>query len=431
MKKTKNILVVDTSNSLRNIIRKELSSANYKVYEAANGKEALAILEKTSIDLVTLSVVLPKMSGFDLLSNIRDIDYNPKFAELKNNDIPIIFITAYDTREDREKGFKLGAADFIVKPFKKGTLRHNVDQILKQDEVIRNLKVLIVDDDKISRSIIKSCLSRLHVEVFEADDGRTGYEILKKRNGRIDLVVSDLEMVNMNGDEFCKKIRTEMNLKDLPFIFLTGKNDKQTIINLFQIGATDCLNKPFIKEELIARLNAHIERQKLIKLIKDSSNRDYLTGLFNRRFFFDSCSGLLANAKRHDLDLTTAMLDIDFFKRVNDTYGHDAGDVVLKEVASILESSFRESDIVSRFGGEEFCILATNMSRQEAPKIFNKLRKTIEDMIIDYDGSLIKVTISIGVCLTNEETIEDMVSIADSKLYEAKENGRNRVVVSI
>ncbi len=162
--------------------------------------------------------------------------------------------------------------------------------------------------------------------------------------------------------------------------------------------------------------------------IKRLSHSDFLTNLYNRRYFFELGKKFFSSAKRRNTNFSVAMIDIDHFKSVNDTYGHDAGDEVLKNVAQILKNRFRESDIVSRFGGEEFCIFAADLTRNDSIRVFEEIRNSVEQSYMTIGGESVGVTISIGVCTVPEDTLDDMIKQSDLMLYEAKRMGRNRLV---
>jgi len=167
-----------------------------------------------------------------------------------------------------------------------------------------------------------------------------------------------------------------------------------------------------------------------IQRILEISHKDPLTNLYNRRFFFESAYKMLASAKRQQISLSVGMLDIDFFKKVNDTYGHDIGDEVIKHLSATLQSRFRETDVVSRFGGEEFCVLTVNMDNDHVFHIYDELRKKIEETELSLNGQTVRYTVSIGVCCHAMDSIEAMIKQADLMLYEAKESGRNKVVLN-
>jgi len=265
------ILVVDDSPMIREIIKSELEEGGYNVVEAVNGIEALIQITKSSPpDLITLDIEMPKLNGFDTCQKAREKHYAHFFTNYKDSRVPIIFVTSKDTMEDRKKGFLLGAADFIVKPFDKGEILGIVNKILKPENLLKGNTALVVDDSKIARTIVSELLHREGLTVIEAKDGSQAYEIICNRMLEIDIVLTDFLMPLMNGSELCSKIRKELNLRDLPVILLTAMNEHSSLLNLFKAGATDYIVKPFVKEELLARINVHLQRTLLNKRLKQT-----------------------------------------------------------------------------------------------------------------------------------------------------------------
>jgi diguanylate cyclase (GGDEF)-like protein len=235
-------------------------------------------------------------------------------------------------------------------------------------------------------------------------------------------------MPDMDGFQLTKKIRQKFNIEELAIIGASAQDYKNMSARFLKFGANDFLTKPFLSEEFYCRVTMNVNNLEYIQINKELSVRDFLTDLYNRRYFYEIGQKLFASSKRLEKHLSIAMLDIDHFKKINDTYGHDGGDKVLIAISQVLKNRFRASDIVSRFGGEEFCIFATDMNPDCAVKIFEELRQTVKDTTIIHEDKKINVTISIGVCNMRADTLEEMVKEADRKLYEAKNGGRDRVV---
>jgi len=262
------ILVLDMSPMARRIIRDELLASNFEILEADSPAMALEILGSTpDISLITTAISLGEMDGFEFLDNLRSDEVCTQLKPLNNHQVPAIFVTSNDTDEDRLKGFKVGAADFIQKPWTRGKLTEHIESALGQSDELHGMQVLVVDDSPTARVFIQVCLQRLGVTIHMADDGTSALEFLQ--NNKVDLVLTDLNMVQMNGDELCLKIREDLGLKELPVIFLSANDDRNTIITLFRMGATDYLNKPFLQEELMARIKAHLHREKLLSALRD------------------------------------------------------------------------------------------------------------------------------------------------------------------
>lgn len=234
----------------------------------------------------------------------------------------------------------------------------------------------------------------------------------------------------MNGLELTKIIRKKYTKEQMSIFALSGTSDSHTSAMFLKRGANDYINKPFSKEELSCRLNNAIEALENIDTITNFANRDFLTGLYNRRYFFREMKKYFQYATEDHENFCTAMIDIDNFKRINDEYGHDVGDKVIVHLADILRSSVEAEDIVSRFGGEEFCIVLKDVGGNQAMEIFERIRKKISASSIPVENDKeIYFTVSIGLLAAPEDTLANTITEADAKLYQAKELGKNRVVI--
>jgi two-component system cell cycle response regulator len=293
----KRILVVDDSQAIRMQIREELEMGGYEVVEARNGLEALIHAASSSPpDLITLDIEMPKLNGFETCRKLRESHYARFFIKSEDHRVPIIFITGNDTIEDRNKGFEVGAVDFVSKPFQKGEVLAVANKILNPPVLKNGIKALVADDNVVARKIASLCLSREGIEVHEAEDGKQAYDIIRASGDTMDIVITDLVMPNMDGMELCTKIRQDLGKQDIPIIVLTAMSDLSEILEVFKVGASDYLVKPFSKEELLARINVHIERSKVnrelretISLLKEANQKieklsimDPLTGCYNR-----------------------------------------------------------------------------------------------------------------------------------------------------
>ena len=277
------------------------------------------------------------------------------------------------------------------------------------------------------RKYISNLLLIHKYQVFEAGSGKEALEIIEK-NQDIKLVITDYNMPEMDGFQLTKKIRQKFNIEELAIIGASSQDDKNMTAKFLKFGANDFLSKPFLSEEFYCRVTMNVNNLEYIQINKELSIRDFLTELYNRRYFYEIGQKMFASLKRQEKPLCIAMLNIDHFKKINDSYGHDCGDKVLTAISQVLKNRFRASDIVSRFGGEEFCIFATDMNPDCVVRIFEELRQKIKETVITHDDKKINVTISIGICNRRTETLEEMVKEADRKLYKAKDGGRDRVV---
>ena len=293
---------------------------------------------------------------------------------------------------------------------------------------LRNMKckVLIVEQDPAYRTYLKNILLTQKLEVIEADNAQTA--LLKmEESSEISVVVTASEMPEMDGVNLCMKLRANFSSSKLAIIGITNSPNDFSGVRFFKAGADDIIHKPFLIEELVSRVNARLDYMDSLRIIQEQANRDYLTKLYNRRYLYEMGNALFSSAKRNNIQIMIAMVDIDFFKRINDTYGHDIGDIAIVSVAETISKSFRSSDIVARMGGEEFCIVAVN---NDAPlETMNRLRLHIEGLAIPLDEKeSIHLTVSIGITTTLPDTLDEMINRSDEALYKAKQSGRNQVI---
>lgn len=308
-------------------------------------------------------------------------------------------------------------------------------------------KLLIVDDSPSIRKSLYDTLEKAKIfsKILEADNGAKALDLLIKE--RIDFVISDVMMPTLDGFKLLSIIRSQVKYRDLPVIFLTGQKETFDRIKGLEIGANDYITKPFDPGELLARVKNLLkmkelkdeleEKNKQLEIInkklEELSITDTLTGIYNRRYFLERLNSEFARSKRYNICISLLMLDLDHFKQINDTYGHQKGDDVLQKVAEILKRNCRVHDIVARFGGEEFIMLLCQTDPEGAFIAAERTRKDIEDHQFAQRGEpSFKVTTSIGVSSCPDiriNNINDLIRAADVSLYEAKKQGRNRVVI--
>ena len=214
---------------------------------------------------------------------------------------------------------------------------------------------------------------------------------------------------------------------ELSIIAISSSGDKSLIDDFLTFGANDFITKPFSLSEVRLRTMLNIESINLFEKISNMANRDFLTGSYNRRYFFESANAKFAKANRNSSALALATIDIDKFKNINDTYGHDVGDIAIKEIKKVLDRNLREYDLVARFGGEEFCILLEDITCKDLKNLFERIRVDFEKNIIKIDTLEFKYTVSTGIAYGVFDSLEEMLKISDEELYKSKENGRNQV----
>jgi len=294
-----------------------------------------------------------------------------------------------------------------------------------------SFKILVVDDEEINLQVINNILTIQNYTIDIAMNGLTALDLIKNKS--YDLVLLDIMMPKMSGYEVCSRIRKSSTIYELPVIMLTAKNQPEDITAAFNLGANDYIIKPFDKNELISRIKTQLALKNAVKTAIDNAyfaNIDGLTGLNNRRCLYELAEKEFLASKTNASSLSVIMLDIDFFKQFNDTYGHDVGDIVLKNVASSIKKVIKERDIAGRYGGEEFIIILPNTDLEHAIVSAENLRIIIESMKINIKNQKqINCTISLGVAAINPnfKSIDELIKAADIMLYKAKENGRNMV----
>ena len=290
--------------------------------------------------------------------------------------------------------------------------------------------ILIVDDTVKNLQILGTILKEENYKIAVANNGNQA--ILAANEIKPDLILLDVMMPELDGFETCKKLKSLSETKDIPIIFLTAKVETEDIIEGFKAGAVDYITKPFNSYELKARVKTHIElkiskdllQQKNV-ILKKLSITDGLTGLFNHRHITDTLSRLVEENIRYKQPLSIAMLDIDNFKKINDEYGHLFGDEVLTRIANSIESCLRKTDLVGRYGGEEFLVLFAHTNLKGAIESVERIIKNIENL--KWEKNNFKVTISSGVCEKKDEDTTTLIKKADDLLYAAKKKGKNRV----
>jgi diguanylate cyclase (GGDEF)-like protein len=297
------------------------------------------------------------------------------------------------------------------------------------------IKVLVADDSAVSRKLVEFTLPEEQYSLVFAKSGRETVDLFAEHHPA--LVIVDWMMPDLTGIEICQHIRSKSQASYTYIIVLTGKSGKESVVEGLAAGADDYLTKPFHREELIGRvgvgrriiaLQREIEAKNL--LLKELALTDALTGLPNRRAIEDWATRQLSGAARYGFSFWVTLADLDYFKTVNDTHGHDAGDTVLKAFSEILKSSSRQSDICARIGGEEFLLILTHATEENAKRVVDRVRAQLEATKFNFDGSSITVTASFGLVGFAGTTAPDfnrLVSQADTALYSAKRRGRNRV----
>lgn len=285
--------------------------------------------------------------------------------------------------------------------------------------------ILVVDDSESNIEMVLAILD--NYDVIPATSGKDALDMVA--NEHVDLILLDIMMPKMSGFDVCKKLKESEETKDIPVIFLTAQKDEDSIESAYLAGGVDYVTKPIKPVELLARVKVHLNLQHLIQKLEYLATRDSLTGIYNRRKFFQLAEKMFTKYDKH---LYAIMLDIDFFKKVNDQFGHNAGDIVLKQTTDIISSLLPSSSIFGRLGGEEFVVILTASSDDTVIDLLDNIVTTYANTSIEIDSTQnVQCTLSCGMAPKDEfiNSIDDLLKEADAALYEAKQTGRNKRVI--
>lgn len=454
---TARVLVVDDIPANVKLLEARLSAEYFDILTAFCGEDALAVLARERVDVVLLDVMMPGIDGFEVCRRIKS---NPK-----THHIPVIMVTALDQASDRVQGLESGADDFLTKPVDDIALITRVknlarlktlnDEMLMRASTGRDMgvddcaalekalsgmsgRILVVDDHERSQQRLLKALGKLH----DVDAVKTPVDALRLlTQGQApgyDLVIVSLSLEDADGLRLCSQIRSIEAIRNLPIVILVEHGSDARLLRGLDMGVNDYLMRPVEHHELLARVRTQIKRKRHSDYLVDCLEQtvelamtDALTGLHNRHYMQSHLQTLVADALANDRELSILIADIDHFKHVNDTYGHDVGDMVLKEFSQRLKRNVRGADLACRLGGEEFLLIMPDTPLQRAYQTGERLRALIaaEPFSIG-NGETIRVTTSVGLAtlLTVEDTPDTLVKRADNGLYSAKRRGRNRVV---
>ena len=296
-------------------------------------------------------------------------------------------------------------------------------------------KVLVIDDNAVIIRLASLLLAKKGHCVETATNGPQGIAVAKSFKPHV--ILLDVMMPEIDGYEVCRCLKADADTKDIPIIILTSRAEIVDKVKGLELGAADYVQKPFDHEELQARVTTQVkmkilwdELQEKNKLLEELVKKDGLTNLYNHRYFHDRMVEEFNRCKRYGLSVSCVFMDIDFFKKINDTYGHQAGDEILKKLAEIILANIRDVDIAARYGGEEFALILPHTSIANAAKFSERVRSSVDETDFRFDGNSIKVTVSLGIAsfpAHHPNTHTDIIRFADEALYAAKTAGRNRV----
>lgn len=417
MEKNK-ILIVEDNKALAKLIAKKMEDkVEMEIDVAHTMAEAQAFLNNSKDYFIALlDLNLPDAPNGEI------VDY------VISKGLPSIVLTGSIDDATRESFIHKDIVDYVYK----GNM-DDINYIFKTINRLsdnRRYKAMVVEDSTQLRSVLKKILTSLQFHVFTAAHGEEAMNYFAD-NPDIKIIVSDYKMPVKDGLEVLKEIRTAGDKDQIGVIMMTSPEDGVNGAIFLKNGANDFIAKPFVKEELICRVNNTIENMENINQIADFANKDFLTGLFNRRYFYDDMREYLSSIEENPAPYAVALIDVDGLKDINDKYGQDGGDKILKHIAKRLIDDTKSNDTVARFGGGEFCIVLKNMPQEDAVKFLVSLRAGMAANPINIKSEPVKISVSIGVTFGKTDyAVDEILDIADEALYRAKENGRNRVEIA-
>ena len=454
---TARVLVVDDIAANLKLLEAKLSAEYFSVITALNGADAIRICERGEADIVLLDVMMPGMTGFEVCRWLKE---TPATAH-----IPVVMVTALDQPRDRLKGLDAGADDFLTKPLDDAALFARVRSLTRLKAMTDELRgramasvqlgiadplaaaaaetglngrILLVEDRPSVVERLQNALCAFHAVEVESDARQA---IMRAAEGDFDSVIISLDLEGQDGLRLCSQLRTLERTRNVSVLLMGEAEDRARILRGLDIGAHDFLVRPIDRNELLARVRTQVRRKRFTERLRDSVQSsmemavmDQLTGLHNRRFMDSRLAVMFDESALRARSLSLLLLDVDHFKAVNDSWGHDAGDEVLREFADRVRACTRGIDLVARLGGEEVVVVLPDTGRDAAYRVAERIRERVESAPFSICGNTreIKVTVSVGVAnrRAGDASSADIMKRADDALYRAKAEGRNRVIVA-
>jgi len=451
---TARVLIVDDIPTNVRLLEARLTAEYYEVVTASSGREALAICASTDVDIVLLDVMMPEMNGFEVCAALK--------SDPKTHHLPVVMITALDQPSDRLRGLEVGADDFLTKPVDDIQLmarvkslvrlknltdelraRAQTSQQIAMEDAMRAMdaistdsgRILIIDVDPRNAQRVRNYLSEQHrVDVLSNPIDA----VFQLTGNDYELAIVSMALGDFDPLRVCSQMRTLEQSRNLPIILMAEEADRPRVMRGLDLGVNDFIMRPVERNELAARVRTQIRRHRYAVELRESVNHtlalavtDELTGLYNRRYFDRHLSIMLDKARQQGRDMAVMLIDMDYFKAINDTHGHDVGDMVLREFALRLRRNIRGVDLACRFGGEEFVVLMPDTDFRQAQGVAERVRSAVAERGFELGAERsLPVTISVGLALNESQTDTPDIILkrADVALYRAKREGRNRVV---
>ncbi len=449
---TARILVVDDIEANRRLLQAKLEAQYHTVLLAEHGAQALDVAHAEAPEIILLDVMMPGMDGYEVCRRLK--------ADPATSYIPVVMVTALSEMEDRVKGLESGAEDFLTKPIDDFLLNSRITALMRyntvaselrqreasgirsgameelnRDEIDRPSRIFIVDDDARSSARLANTLrAQGHKATTLMEAGDMG----ELASERVDVLILSLFARSFDPLKLIAHFKMNPVTRSISVILICDPHDKAKALRGLEIGASDMITIPIDRQELAARIRTQTRRTRYIDILRQRVDRglelsviDQLTGLHNRRYMNGQLEQFMQRAVRGNQPLSLMMTDIDHFKVVNDTHGHQAGDDVLREIGKRLRANVRPTDVVCRTGGEEFVVLMPNTPGDLACAAAERIRKAVaaEEFPVLGGSQSLRITVSAGVSTLQgaDDTTDDLMHRADTALYQAKTGGRNRV----
>lgn len=449
---TSRILIVDDIEANRRLLQAKLEAQYHTVLVAENGPQALEMAQRELPEIILLDVMMPGMDGFEVCRRLK--------ADPVTSYIPVVMVTALSDMEDRVRGLDAGAEDFLTKPIDDFLLNSRISALMRyntvatelrqreatglrsgamedldREEIDRPSRVFIVDDDARSSARIANMLrAQGHKATTLLEAGEMGDLAAE----RVDVVILSLFCRSFDPLKLCAHFKVNPVTRSISVVLVCDPHEQAKALKGLDIGASDMITVPVDKQELAARIRTQTRRTRYIEVLRQRVDRglelsviDQLTGLHNRRYMMSQLEQLIHRSLHGRRPLSVMMADIDHFKLVNDTHGHQAGDDVLRDIGKRFLANVRPTDIVCRTGGEEFMVIMPDTPGDKACAAAERIRKAVaaEEFLTLNETLSLSITVSAGVSTLQDsaDTIDDLIRRADNALYQAKSAGRNRV----
>jgi two-component system cell cycle response regulator len=451
---TARVLVVDDILANVRLLEAKLTAEYFEVVTATNGLDALEAIQRSKPDIILLDVMMPGIDGIEVCKRIK--------ADPSSQHIPIVMVTALDQPEDRVRGLQAGADDFLTKPVNDVSLFCRIKSLVRlkmlTDELRvrsesggaigvigrisdidgdRNGRILLVDPRTASADRIRAHFEGKH-SVSHVDSSAAAMTAASAAGAQFELVIVSFDKEHYDGLRLCSQLKTLEATRQTPILVIVDVDDHPSLLRALDMGVNDYLMRPIDRQEILARVTTQIRRWRYTERLRHSVKAsiemaitDPLTGLYNRRYLETHLANMMDHYVNRGKALSVVAVDVDYFKAINDTHGHDTGDKVLQELSLRMRENMRSLDLCCRVGGEEFIVVLPNTTIDVASLIAERLRKAVASKSFPVGTRQpLPVTISAGVSTLGgaDDTLEKLLKRADNALYQAKRDGRNKVI---